>query len=218
MIMEKNAVVHGEYLTTSFKLPFLDNQPVTMDSSEVAEFLHDWEHIQSPIFHMSPAIHSQELERVEADGGLSVFPPDSHEGLQIPCPPPPPPDSQSPGQPNVEDEEKESSLSDSRSFGKLLRPRFEILRSGVAWIASRICYYAICGHGLWPLASMAAVTAAVFYWRVRRRRYWVREERDSHLELLIRKKDQRINQLLLQIAQMKEMLLARRKVTVVRIG
>ncbi|KDP41245.1 hypothetical protein JCGZ_15652 [Jatropha curcas] len=188
-----------------------------MEGGEATESLNDWEQVQ-------PEIILQD--------DLSVFPPSYHEGLQISPPQPPPlppspPDSQPPIQPSsvvvcsAEGEEVFSPSPDSKAkvgneIGKCLRWRFEILRSGIVWIASR----ARGGSGFWSLASVSAVfaTAVLLYLKLQKWRQWVREESENRLIHLIKEKDQKISQLLLQIAQMNEMLSARRKVPVVRVG
>uniref|UniRef100_A0A6N2LJF1 Uncharacterized protein n=1 Tax=Salix viminalis TaxID=40686 RepID=A0A6N2LJF1_SALVM len=182
---------------------------------------NEWEQIQSP------TNQSREWEMVAFEDNrnhrqadLSIFPPNNHEGLQIPQPPP---ESQTiPGQPcsssvsNVKAEKIAGSASmpegERNGIGKLLR-------SGGFWIASRVHYYVIYRGGFRSIASLSVLAAAVLIFsKFRRWSNWIQEERQNHLILRLKEKDQTISQLSLQIAQMKEMLLSRRKVAVIRVG
>ncbi|KAK8659299.1 hypothetical protein V6N13_029505 [Hibiscus sabdariffa] len=93
-----------------------------------------------------------------------------------------------------------------------------ILRNGVVHVAARVR-----GLGLWPFGAIGGAVAALLVWFVRARmRKWratarVKEENKDRLIVLVQQKDQKINQLLFQIADMKEIICARRRVPVVRI-
>ncbi|OAY50075.1 uncharacterized protein LOC110615006 [Manihot esculenta] len=190
---------------------------------EGAESLDEWEQVQLEIVAVRNNSHVQD--------DLSVFPPSYHEDLQLPPPSPKsPPDSPVLSRPSsvaasnsTEAEEGLPLLSDSISkpiagneFGKRLRLRFEILRSGICWIVSR----ARGGSGFWSFASVSVVvaTAVLLYSRVQRWRQRLRKESENRLIHIIKEKDQKISQLLLQIAQMNEMISARKKVPVIRVA
>ncbi|KAF8040460.1 hypothetical protein BT93_B2626 [Corymbia citriodora subsp. variegata] len=174
----------------------------------------------------------------------SVFPPRHHESLErLPPPPPthqpasPPPFSSPPSSPSS------SSSSPPPSNGTEneppppppSRPPGGILWSGVHGIASRVRHCVLFAGGFWSFGSAAAAAGVVAaaavllslaYARMRRRRWrWWRRDRvpvveasENRLLLLIRDKDQKISQLLLQIAQMNELMLARRRVQVLRVS
>ncbi|WCJ22187.1 hypothetical protein M5689_004285 [Euphorbia peplus] len=171
-----------------------------METSESIESLNEWEHVQS-------------------ETHPPVFPPSSHEGLQIPPPPPPPPsssESQTSTQPSSPVGPSDSSPRLGNEIVKRLRLRLERFRCGIVWIANR-------GIGRGALLSVASVSLVVaatvlMYARLQRWRQRVREHSESRLILVIKEKDQKINQLFHHIAQMNEMLSARRKVAVVRVG
>ncbi|KAJ8774617.1 hypothetical protein K2173_017063 [Erythroxylum novogranatense] len=164
--------------------------------SEVSESMNEWEMV---------AVHDKNHE-------MSIFPPDNHEGLQIP--PTPYPDDKVP----------ESSDTTPGVVGNETRKpsnlRFDNLRSRIVNVANVVRCLVVFRGGFWSMtAVMAATAAAVLYWRVRRwGRQWVREEIDNRLLLRVKEKDQKMNQLLLRIAQMNEMLSERRKVAIIRIG
>ncbi|GAA0162940.1 hypothetical protein LIER_39500 [Lithospermum erythrorhizon] len=71
------------------------------------------------------------------------------------------------------------------------------------------------GFAMTGIVSMVAVS--LWWMKVGRRRKRMQMERVQQLMLLIREKDQKINQLLLQIAQMNETLSTRRSVPVIRV-
>ncbi|KAI3433018.1 uncharacterized protein J3R85_007200 [Psidium guajava] len=165
----------------------------------------------------------------------SVFPPLHPEGLdRLPPPhtPTSPPPSSSPSSPSA------SSSSPSPPNGTEneppspplpSRPPAGILGSGIYGIASRVRHGLLLVGGCWSFGSAAAaagVVAAILLSLayVRRWRRWWRRDRvpvdagENRLLLLIRDKDQKISQLLLQIAQMNELIVARRRVQVLRVG
>ncbi|KAF2325422.1 hypothetical protein GH714_028550 [Hevea brasiliensis] len=189
---------------------------------EGAESLDEWEQVQLEI------VAARNNNHLPDD--LSIFPPSYHEGLQLPQPSPtPPPDSPTLSRASsvavcsTEAGEGLSLPSDSISkpsagneIGKRLRLRFEILRSGIFRIASR----ARGRGGFWSFASVSVVvaTAVLLYSRVQRWRQWIRKESENRLIHLIKEKDQKISQLLVQIAQMNEMISVRKKIPVTRVG
>ncbi|XP_010044469.2 CASP-like protein 4A1 [Eucalyptus grandis] len=174
----------------------------------------------------------------------SVFPSLHHDGLdRLPPPPPPPPQPTSPPSSSSPLSPSSSSSSPTPPLNGTeiepppsplpSRPPSGILWSGVYGIASRVRHCALLAGGFWSFGSAAAAAgvAAVILlsmayarMRSRRRRWWwsrdrvpVAEASENPLLLLIRDKDQKISQLLLQIAQMNELMLARRQVQVLRV-
>ncbi|XP_030515117.1 actin cytoskeleton-regulatory complex protein sla1 [Rhodamnia argentea] len=170
----------------------------------------------------------------------SVFPPHHPEGLEHLPPPPPhtptsPPPSSSPSSPSASSSSPSSpngTENEPPSPPLPSRPPAGILESGICGIASRVRHGLLLAGGFWSFGSAAAaagVAAAVLlslaYVRTQRRRWrWWRRDRipmeasENHLLLLIRDKDQKISQLLLQIAQMNELIGARRRVQVLRVS
>lgn len=98
--------------------------------------------------------------------------------------------------------------------------RLGVLRSWVVRVGYGVRSCGGCGGGFWSFACATGVLAlAVVYVKVMRwRRTVFRRESEERLMLLLREKDKQINQLLLQIAQMNEILSAQRTVPVIRFG
>lgn len=95
---------------------------------------------------------------------------------------------------------------------------FELLRSRVTSIASSLRNLAGVGGVNWSFCSAARVAAAVLLWwlyavvrRRKRRDSQVRRESRDQLLRIVKEKDEKINQLLHQIAQMNQLLLALRR-------
>ncbi|XP_028786643.1 uncharacterized protein LOC114742586 [Neltuma alba] len=109
---------------------------------------------------------------------------------------------------------------------KLLKVRFEAIRDGVVRVASRVRDYAICMGAFWSITYItgaALATAALLVYvgiqrRRRRRRWTLHQQRLDHMACLLRERDERISELLLQIAHLNELLSSRRKVPVLRIN
>ncbi|XP_062025471.1 uncharacterized protein LOC133741762 [Rosa rugosa] len=149
------------------------------------------------------------------DSNSSVFPPINHENLHLPTSPslssssssslssfsPSDSDESGPVSPKKPDTQV-GKCGESRSwvgFG------VGLLRSKVLGIGSLIGW-----EKVWCFGSGAGIVAVVFmvwsfYLRVRRRRYRKRSD------LIIKQKDEKINKLLHQIAQMNEVLVARHR-------
>ncbi|KAF5443377.1 hypothetical protein F2P56_035936 [Juglans regia] len=206
-----------------------------MNGAEVTESLDEWQQIQSPVGIDMAVIRDNYLD-FNKDRSF-VFPPSHHEGLQLQV-------TQQDLQAPEDTSSEPRSLSSSSSSGsegeeeenrrlsslqvatneirRRWRVRFEILRTGVFHLASRVRSCAVCSGGFWSIASVTGVLAAVLlsflYVRVQRRRRGVHQQSKLRLFSLIREKDEKIGQLLLHIAQMDEVLLARRRVPVLRIG
>lgn len=188
--------------------------------------LDQWEQIQSP----SPRVLSTRTPSREWDmaairdnylqDSVSFFPPSQHEGLQTTTQD----QHEVPNSPSSASSPSllSNGLATDNSSSSALRPRFENLSFGIARIAAKFRYYAVYIGGFCSFASVTGVVAAVVlccvYTKVRRT--WRRkfQEENNRLIVLVKEKDQKISQLLLQISQMNELLSARRKVPVLRIG
>ncbi|GLU17019.1 hypothetical protein SLE2022_334180 [Rubroshorea leprosula] len=190
-----------------------------MNGTGEQESLTDWEEIQSPFL----KLQSTEPDRIvcTSNDDLSVFPPNHHEGLQIPSQDVHVPIfNQEEPTPLVPSPEEEA----DRKPGKVDNGIGKVLSYGISRAVARIRYYVVSrGWGcLLTFRSVAGVVAAILlslaYVKVRRWRGTAREERQHKLFLLIKEKDQKINQLLLQISQLNQLLYSRRRVPVFRTG
>ncbi|KAK3027386.1 hypothetical protein RJ639_040184 [Escallonia herrerae] len=192
-------------------------------TEEDLEALNDWEQIQPPY---STTTSQRAAAATNGGGNLvtthenlfndcSIFPPSNHEGLPIspqdnqqqqaqPPPQPPPPPV------GVGNEEL-----------RRWRERLAVLGSGIIRVAYTVRCYMMCKVGFWCIAPATTIVVALVWLCVRPRPRWrrrVQAEDKDRLMLLIREKDQKINQLSLQIAQMNEILSTRRRIPVIRLG
>ncbi|TXG56560.1 hypothetical protein EZV62_017873 [Acer yangbiense] len=198
-----------------------------MDRSQIADQeelnLNEWEQIQSPSpspsLNIIQATPPRELDMVAIrDSYLQ-----DSLSLQVSSQPNSPPSSSSSS--SSSSDVSSSNLRDRvavNEVGRQLSLRLKILRSGIVRIAAKIRYCAaVYVGGFWSFAAMTGLVATVLlsllYTRLRRKVRQV-ENNNNSLILLIKEKDQKINQLLLQVSQMNELLSRRRKVTVIRIG
>ncbi|MED6180297.1 hypothetical protein PIB30_008792 [Stylosanthes scabra] len=108
---------------------------------------------------------------------------------------------------------------------KLLKMRLEAARNGVVGMASRVRECVVCVGSFWSVTCVMGVAAAVLvavvcvgFRRRRRRRRVGPEQSVEELVDIVREKDEKIGQLLIQIAQLNEALSSRRKVPVLRIS
>lgn len=129
------------------------------------------------------------------------------------------------------DEEATRRLSDSRlvaarEIGKRFRLRLGILSTEVLRAASKVCNYRMIVGRFWSIASLTGVVTAallslcLLYLKLKprwRTRITLRDDRER-LILLLNDKDEKISQLLVQIAEMNEALSVRRRVPVLRVG
>ncbi|XWS69673.1 hypothetical protein CRYUN_Cryun04dG0199100 [Craigia yunnanensis] len=201
-----------------------------MDDAEASDGFSEWEQIQAPTLPTISLTLSEEQNMVvtkdnnpQHQHDLSVFPPSRHEGLEI--------TSDEEEEVHIRDElEVNSSVASwSMSTGdeanswplKKANEIGKILTNGIVKVAARVRYCMAFGWGVWSVGTVSGVVAAVFlslvYAKVRRWRARVKEEKDR-LIFLIQDKDQKINQLLLQLAHMNELLSARRRVPVLRVS
>ncbi|GAB2270022.1 hypothetical protein Dimus_004937 [Dionaea muscipula] len=201
---------------------------------------NDWEHLQSssPSSSSSSSSSRHLLHHTQSsDDDLSVFPPFNHEGLPLLFPPPPlhhptpnPPRPPPPLNPRINAAPPRPSSSSTnpplptstsrlgqwflfalRLFNSKAILIFNSLRSFGAF-SSR----SPLGGMVTPVAIMLVLLLWVRRRRWRRKLLRINEDRIEHLRNLIKEKDEKIVQLLDQIAQLNKVLLARYKVPVVR--
>ncbi|KAL2539604.1 Uncharacterized protein Adt_00582 [Abeliophyllum distichum] len=178
-----------------------------MEKNDVSEDLSEWEHIQ---FNKNNALLTKD----------SIFPPNDHEDLPVSTP---------------RDNEQVHVLlfrggcddddDDDDRKGGVERPESNVKKSKRLYLGVlnsglyRIRNFDFFKVGLWSVCGVAAVV--LVSWLHRRVMKWRKSmmmEHKEYLLLLIKQKDQKINQLLLRIAQMNEILLGRRKVPVLRVN
>lgn len=176
-----------------------------MNGAEVPESLDEWQQIQSPVGIDMAVIRDNYLD-FNKDRSF-VFPPSHHEGLQLqvtqqdlqaPEDTSSEPRSLSSSSSGSEGEEEENRrLSPLRvatnEIRRLWRVRFEILRTRVFHLASRVRSCAVCSGGFWSIAVtgvVAAVLLSFLYARVQRRRQGVHQQSKLRLFSLIREKDE----------------------------
>ncbi|KAL1551088.1 hypothetical protein AAHA92_18974 [Salvia divinorum] len=189
-----------------------------MESRDVSEELADWQQVDGE--GNSSAVKDDFFTRP------SVFPPGNHEDLPVtnqgderqqlqrqgqgqgqgPIHTPPPPAGGGDG------------------VRRWMRLHMGALQTGIFQILGRLRNCATCRVGLWFFACMAGGVAAallLLFWRRRVLMWWRRrlqlDSSKKSLMAVIDEKDKKINQLLFQIAQMNEILLARRRVPVIRV-
>lgn len=180
-----------------------------MESEPDSEELTDWERIQSPSNSAVPV-------KEGFVGGSSAFLPKNHEDLVIKAPE------------DYNQEGPEITHLQSSSPGDDGRWRLKKLQSGsvlcgwIRCIALGIQNNAVFRVGFWSFALTAGGVAALALVSLLRRRMlrWRKNLQlnrgKESLLALIKEKEKRINQLLLQIEQMNEALRARRRVRVLR--
>ncbi|XVF85885.1 hypothetical protein PTKIN_Ptkin17bG0153800 [Pterospermum kingtungense] len=204
-----------------------------MDEAEASDGFSEWVQIdQSPTHPMTPPEeqnmvgssttqdNSLQQQRQQQQHDLSVFPPSHHEGLEVTS-----------SSSSAEEEVNSSVASwssitgrDKANSGPLKKANEigKILANGIVKVGARVRCYMAFGWGVWSVGAVGGVVAAVLlsfvYAKVRKWRARVKEENKDRLIFLIQEKDQRINQLLVQIAHMNELLSARRRVPVLRVS
>ncbi|OIT37887.1 PREDICTED: uncharacterized protein LOC109240150 [Nicotiana attenuata] len=103
-----------------------------------------------------------------------------------------------------------------------LKKHLRELTSWIVQIVSKAKNYAACKVGIGTFTStrtrlLPVLLVSLFYWIIQRRRRQRQIDTSKKLVLLIKEKDQKIEQLYLQISHMNDSLLARRKVPVLRV-
>ncbi|KAG5521412.1 hypothetical protein RHGRI_033849 [Rhododendron griersonianum] len=190
--------------------------------NDVAEGFNDWEQIQSPSSAAAAGTqHGGAAVAIIDDyipDNYSVFHPSNHEGLAITSPPR--------DDPRAQETPSFSSDSDSNEgdgvgpVGRRFGSGLTVLSSWVVRVGYGVRNCGGWGGGFWSFVWVSGVLAVlVVYGKVRRwRRRFLRRESEEGLMLLLREKDKQISRLLLQIAQMNEILSAQRSVPVIRVG
>ncbi|CAI9767358.1 unnamed protein product [Fraxinus pennsylvanica] len=179
-----------------------------MEKNDVSEDLSDWEHIQ---------LNNNNSNHTKG----SNFPPSDHEDLPVSTPrnseqvhEPRPflsPDGDGDRKDGVDRVEKDVNQSKRLHLG--------VLNSGLFRIFLKIKKLDCFKVGLWTVSGVAAVVlVSLLHRRALKRWKSMKMEHKEYLLLLIKEKDQKINQLLLRIAQMNDILLACRKVPVLRVN
>ncbi|XP_074278751.1 uncharacterized protein LOC141602355 [Silene latifolia] len=194
-----------------------------MGTSENSEGFSDWEEVRDPYGQQSPSSHPDEqslefqmvLKENYYSDGSPVFPPTEHEGLPllpVDCKSSEEEDSLSVASLPVVDSDTDDSRHDqmkqdsnisvviSKVKGRFLKVFATKFRFKISSMKR--------GSVLVPGALLAVALFACFkflQWK-------------NRVLNLIREKDQRISQLLSQVAQMNEILSARRKVPILRIN
>uniref|UniRef100_A0A7N0V4R8 Transmembrane protein n=1 Tax=Kalanchoe fedtschenkoi TaxID=63787 RepID=A0A7N0V4R8_KALFE len=176
--------------------------------TDISNINDDWEHIQS-----------QPLSSSSSDDHLSIFPPSLHQDLNITTPLPLSIAHQSESsQPTSPSSSISSRSSDPEPKAwiltlicRRLRLRLVVLKLQVANLGEKLYSFVT----LRKAGVVLAVLVAVSWLQSRRRR--VAAEDVSRLRKLIKEKDRVIDQLLLEIAQMREESSGRRTVPVYRV-
>ncbi|KAK6133871.1 hypothetical protein DH2020_032384 [Rehmannia glutinosa] len=185
-----------------------------MENQHVSEELSDWEQIHSPFSTITSELINDENPIVVKDNFFSepsVFPPVNHENLPVTINP-------------QDNDHQHLQEDDDGGVGRWKRPCLGVLKIRIFEFAESVRKYVTCKVGLWSFAWTASGVAGlvmVYFLHRRVLIWWQRrmqiESGKESLMNLIREKDKKINQLLLQIAQMNEILLARRTVPVIRV-
>ncbi|KAI4328490.1 hypothetical protein L6164_020841 [Bauhinia variegata] len=200
---------------------------------ERSEEFSEWQHIQSGEGWNTMVVRENYLHGDPS----SDFPRTNYEELQI-IPIEPQPQSPDDGNSSPSSSSSSSSMLSSaydenaspspsppgwpRSMAsegwKILKLRFGAVSDGFVHAASKVRNCAICVGAFWSMTCVMGAAAAVVVWLVfiKRRRSRVREQSMDQLSCLLSEKDERISELLLQVAQLNEMLSSRRKVPVLR--
>ncbi|KMT10761.1 hypothetical protein BVRB_5g114190 isoform A [Beta vulgaris subsp. vulgaris] len=197
---------------------------------EATNGLNDWESLPSTHSHNHHyySSHNLSLPSITTshnhDHHLSIFPPINHEGLPPPPPPPSLPLLPPPHAPLSFSNSDSDSLSPSPPkrrvynhfinwFHFAIRLYNSKLLSFITLLRSRRIFSFIL-----PLASTASFFGLFWIWVRRRRRLRSNDGKESveRLKVLIKEKDEKIIQLLEQIAVMNKALLARYRIPVLR--
>lgn len=194
----------------------------------MANGFNDWESLHSNHYYSSPSSSSSPNlsppQITPHHHDLAIFPPVNHEGLPIPPPPPPPPPPYAPLSLSNSDPDSGSSspppLRNHSHFVKWFDFALHLwnskLLSAITHLRSRGFF-----SSLRPMTATASFLVFLWFWvyrlrRWRRKRWCGGEESVEQLKRVIKEKDEKIIQLLEQIAQMNRVLLARYKIPVLR--
>ncbi|XP_059648811.1 uncharacterized protein LOC132294827 [Cornus florida] len=199
-----------------------------MENAESSDGLNEWEEIQSPWPQTTNWVNNTDTLVITDDylhHHSSVFPPSDHEGLPIT-----PQHSPSSSLPSLSSSCSSSSsvsgeghglipVSVTGEIGRRLKLQLGLLSSGIHRIVYAIRSYGVFRGGFLTVTGVAAaMVVSLLYVKVQRWRRRVLQENQDRLVLLVKEKDEKISQLLLQIAQMTEKLSTRSRVPVLRVG
>lgn len=205
------------------------------ENGVLSESLDEWEQIETPfILTTSTSIIAPQSRKGYKPTPIrhdyshdcsSIFPPRDHEDLPISAEENPKQPSGRPASPSPQTDEASPSSLQRRGTPKVADKILQILRMRYEHICSKVCAFASAVYregGFWSIVSAAGLAGALLTcWlivKVQRWRRRIQKDNKDQLMMLIREKDEKINRLLRQIAQMNEMLSARRRVPVVQIG
>ncbi|XP_031255927.1 uncharacterized protein LOC116113907 [Pistacia vera] len=166
--------------------------------------------------------HSHSLPNPKNDTESCIFPPVNHENLQILShnnnQQQHPSSKSSPPRPSLS--LSPCDLSSEKVVNGWLDYGLEVLRTKICSFISLIGNKDGASKGaFWTFGRVAGIAVVVmwwWWWLCRRRRK--QRERVEHLQLIIKEKDEKILQLLRQIAQMNEVLVGRHKVLASKVG
>ncbi|KAL3501459.1 hypothetical protein ACH5RR_035908 [Cinchona calisaya] len=134
---------------------------------------------------------------------------------------------------DVEGANSEANVEENKAAGSWIRMRLGFLTFGIEKFVSQMTKSRAVfrNSNIWSFASatttagLGVVVLVVLYYSLyRRAKRWKwrqvlqPESKHHHLMLLIKEKDQKINQLVIQIAQLNDMLLFRRRVPVIQVA
>ncbi|GKV34871.1 hypothetical protein SLEP1_g43210 [Rubroshorea leprosula] len=189
-----------------------------VENGMILEGLSQWEQIQSSKSQevtqskqWSMVVIRDSLRRND----LSVFPPANHENLPISAQQNQ--KEQIPSSKSTHPSPCESDVSEvcpvpsDRGFTRWVAVALRALRATVISIPSLL---GLARGAFWSFHRVAGMATVVLIWWLRmraRRQRWQHRESIDHLKTIIREKDEKIIQLLHQIAQMNELLVARHR-------
>ncbi|KAK4371060.1 hypothetical protein RND71_010535 [Anisodus tanguticus] len=175
-----------------------------MADEDVSESFSEWQQIPSP---SSPTLNNNDTQFSKEDLPIN----DATEITTLPL---------TDGTDNYNDGNDEKGEGNKWLIKKNLRE----LSSWIVQITSNIRNYVGCKVGIVTFSSnrsriLAVLLVSLFYWMIQKKwRLQRKIDTSNKLMLLIKEKEQKIDQLSLQISQMNEFLLTRRNVPVLRVG
>ncbi|XP_057519022.1 uncharacterized protein LOC130799802 isoform X1 [Amaranthus tricolor] len=188
------------------------------ESDQLPNTFNDWESLPSSTHsHNQSTLQTHHYNNHNNDHNLSIFPPINHEGLPVPSLPLHAPPSFS--IPNSKSNSLTSSSSslpkpcDVSPFSTWFNFALHFWNSKLTRLRSRGAFSFI-----FPVATTVSFLGFLWFWIRWRRRVCSSTGKESidRLKVLIKEKDEKIIQLLEQVAQMNKLLLARYRIPVLR--